>query len=44
MKKLLFTYILLNNLLVFHPISADTVEPINNVVQGMHLNIIKYIS
>lgn len=44
MKKLLFIYILLNNLLVFHPIYEDTVEPIDNVDQGMHLNIIKYIS
>ncbi|MDU5110282.1 MAG: hypothetical protein E6248_07525 [Clostridium sp.] len=36
MKKLLFIYILLNNLLISHPIPTWTIEPINNAEQGIH--------
>lgn len=36
MKKLLFIYLLLNNLLISHPIPTWTIEPINNAEQGIH--------
>lgn len=36
MKKLLFIYLLLNNLLISYPLSAFAIDPINNAKQGLN--------
>lgn len=36
MKKLLFVYLLLNNLLISFPISVFAIEPIHNATEGLH--------
>lgn len=36
MKKVLFIYLLLNNLLISYPISVFAIEPINNATEGIH--------
>lgn len=36
MNKLLFVYLLLNNLLISFSISAFAIEPIHNATEGLH--------